>query len=111
MITYKHEPFTDFSKEENKQAFKAGLDLVESYLGKDYPLVIGGEKITTDEKSFRSTLPIKKKSSDGYRKLTANWPNRQWTVRLQPLNLGKSKTGNSGGCPLQSGCHYSQKKA
>src|SRR5690606_35174035 len=50
MITYKHEPFTDFSKEENKQAFKAGLDLVESYLGKDYPLVIGGEKITTDEK-------------------------------------------------------------
>lgn len=50
MITYKHEPFTDFSTEENKQAFKAGLDLVESYLGKDYPLVIGGEKITTDEK-------------------------------------------------------------
>ncbi|RST61591.1 L-glutamate gamma-semialdehyde dehydrogenase [Siminovitchia terrae] len=50
MITYKHEPFTDFSKEENKQAFKAGHDLVENYLGMEYPLVIGGKKITTDER-------------------------------------------------------------
>ncbi|VEF47126.1 1-pyrroline-5-carboxylate dehydrogenase [Bacillus freudenreichii] len=50
MIPYRHEPFTDFSKEGNKEAFKAGLDLVEGYLGKDYPLVIGGERITTHEK-------------------------------------------------------------
>lgn len=50
MIPYKHEPFTDFSKEENQKAFCDGLKLVESYLGQDYPLVIGGEKITTDDK-------------------------------------------------------------
>ncbi|MGE6257579.1 L-glutamate gamma-semialdehyde dehydrogenase [Heyndrickxia sporothermodurans] len=50
MIPYKHEPFTDFSKEENQKAFQEGLKLVESYLGQDYPLVIGGEKVTTDEK-------------------------------------------------------------
>lgn len=49
MITYKHEPFTDFSTEENKVVFKTGLELVESYLGKDYPLVIDGERITTEE--------------------------------------------------------------
>lgn len=47
---YKHEPFTDFSNEENKKAFEAGLALVESYLGQDYPLIIGGEKITTEDK-------------------------------------------------------------
>lgn len=50
MIPYRHELFTDFSKEENIKAFKAGLNLVEGYLGKDYPLVIGGERITTDKK-------------------------------------------------------------
>ncbi|MDQ0178447.1 L-glutamate gamma-semialdehyde dehydrogenase [Bacillus chungangensis] len=50
MIPYKHEPFTDFSKEANKKAFQEGLKLVDSYLGKDYPLVIGGERITTDDK-------------------------------------------------------------
>lgn len=47
---YKHEPFTDFAIEENRQAYLNGLKTVESYLGKDYPLVIGGEKITTEEK-------------------------------------------------------------
>lgn len=50
MIPYKHEPFTDFSKEENKKAFEAGLELVESYLGQDYPLIINGERMTTDDK-------------------------------------------------------------
>ncbi|MBO8176343.1 MAG: L-glutamate gamma-semialdehyde dehydrogenase [Bacillus sp. (in: Bacteria)] len=50
MIPYKHEPFTDFSKEENKRAFQEGLKLVESYLGQDYPLVIGGERVTTEDK-------------------------------------------------------------
>ncbi|MDV6378716.1 L-glutamate gamma-semialdehyde dehydrogenase [Sporosarcina sp. GW1-11] len=50
MITYKHEPFTDFSKEENIHAFEQALKLVEGYLGKDYPLTIDGERITTDEK-------------------------------------------------------------
>ncbi|RFU66870.1 L-glutamate gamma-semialdehyde dehydrogenase [Peribacillus saganii] len=47
---YRHEPFTDFSKEENKRAFEEALTLVTSQLGKDYPLVIGGAQITTKEK-------------------------------------------------------------
>lgn len=50
MIPYKHEPLTDFNHDENKKAFKEGLKVVESYLGQDYPLIIGGERITTDEK-------------------------------------------------------------
>lgn len=50
MIPYKHEPFTDFSKEESKRAFQAGLQLVESYLGRDYPLVIGRERLFTTDK-------------------------------------------------------------
>lgn len=47
---YKHEPFTDFTKKENEEAFLNGLKTVESYLGQDYDLVIGGERISTEEK-------------------------------------------------------------
>ncbi|MEM1502963.1 L-glutamate gamma-semialdehyde dehydrogenase [Domibacillus sp. 8LH] len=50
MIPYKHEPFTDFSKETNQAAYKKALDAVESSLGGHYPLIIGGERITTENK-------------------------------------------------------------
>ncbi|HYK72514.1 MAG TPA: L-glutamate gamma-semialdehyde dehydrogenase [Pseudoneobacillus sp.] len=47
---YKHEPFTNFADETNRNAYLKGLQSVESYLGQDYPLVIGGEYITTEDK-------------------------------------------------------------
>jgi len=48
--SYKHEPFTNFADEKNKLAFQDALAYVQSQLGKDYPVVIGGESITTEEK-------------------------------------------------------------
>ena len=53
---FRNEPFTDFSKEENSQAMRAALAKVESELGREYPLVIGGERITGDKK-FDSINP------------------------------------------------------
>lgn len=50
MRPYTHEPLTNFKDEQNRKAFKESLLYVESQLGKEYPLVIGGEKITTDKK-------------------------------------------------------------
>jgi 1-pyrroline-5-carboxylate dehydrogenase len=50
MIPYKHEAFTDFSKEENKRAIQDGYETVAGYMGQDFPLIIGGERITTEEK-------------------------------------------------------------
>jgi 1-pyrroline-5-carboxylate dehydrogenase len=42
MLTpYKHEPFTDFTVESNRQAFEVALRQVENELGKEYPLLIG----------------------------------------------------------------------
>ncbi|MBT2657495.1 L-glutamate gamma-semialdehyde dehydrogenase [Bacillus sp. ISL-18] len=61
---YKHEPFTDFSVEDNHQAYLQALKTVEGYLGQDYPLVIGGEKITTEEKII-SYNPANKKEVIG----------------------------------------------
>src|SRR5699024_3131365 len=50
VVPYKHEPFTDFDIPENRQEFEAALKQVESELGQEYPLIINGERVTTEAK-------------------------------------------------------------
>ncbi|MED4916384.1 L-glutamate gamma-semialdehyde dehydrogenase [Geobacillus thermodenitrificans] len=47
---YKHEPFTDFTVDANRQAFLAALEKVEAELGREYPLIIGSERVMTEDK-------------------------------------------------------------
>jgi len=47
---FRNEPFTDFSKEENAQAMRDAIQKVQAELGREYPLVIAGERITTEGK-------------------------------------------------------------
>lgn len=65
VVPYKHEPFTDFTVEENRQQMLEALKKVEADLGKEYPLVIGGERITTDDKIV-SVNPANRKEVIGY---------------------------------------------
>jgi 1-pyrroline-5-carboxylate dehydrogenase len=53
-----NQPFTDFSKEENRQAQMRALEQVKSELGRTYPLIIGGKKIM-GETTFASVNPSK----------------------------------------------------
>jgi len=56
---FRNEPFTDFGKEENARAMRDALAQVAAELGREYPLVIGGERIKTG-RTFDSTNPAKK---------------------------------------------------
>jgi len=56
---FRNEPFTDFSKPENKAAMLAALDKVRGELGREFPIVINGEKITLTSK-FESRSPSDK---------------------------------------------------
>ena len=47
---FKNEPLTDFSKPANLKAMEKALAKVKAMLGKEYPLVIGGEEIFIDDK-------------------------------------------------------------
>ncbi|MBI2618610.1 MAG: aldehyde dehydrogenase family protein, partial [Ignavibacteriales bacterium] len=47
---FRNEPLTDFSKPPNHKAMEQALAKVRSRFGKEYPLVIGGEEIQTNEK-------------------------------------------------------------
>ncbi|MHA6252587.1 L-glutamate gamma-semialdehyde dehydrogenase [Oceanobacillus sp. CAU 1775] len=50
VVPYKHEPFTDFTQEDNKKKILDAFKQIESDFGKEYPLVVGGERITTEDK-------------------------------------------------------------
>lgn len=68
---FKNEPFTDFSKKKNKQAFEKALEKVTARFKKEYPLTIGGEKFFTDKKLY-SYNPSKKDETVGvFQKATA----------------------------------------
>src|SRR5215213_583436 len=46
---FRNEPFTDFSNEENARAMRGALERVRSELGREYPLIIGGERVETGD--------------------------------------------------------------
>ncbi|HRE41170.1 MAG TPA: L-glutamate gamma-semialdehyde dehydrogenase [Ignavibacteria bacterium] len=47
---FKNEPFTDFSEKKNRKEFQKALEKVTARFKKEFPIVIGGEKIFCDEK-------------------------------------------------------------
>ena len=56
---FKNEPFTDYSKAENADAMRAAIEEVRGELGREYPLIINGEKISLETK-FESINPAEK---------------------------------------------------
>ncbi len=61
---FKNEPLTDFSKPAQRKAMEKALVKVRSEFPKEYPIVIGGEEIRTNEK-FISFNPSKPSQSVG----------------------------------------------
>ena len=53
---FKNEPLTDFSKPINRKKQQAAIDKVRAELGREYPIVIGGERIFSGQK-FNSLNP------------------------------------------------------
>lgn len=49
VYNYQTEPLTDFSNPVNVKQYETGLNTVRGYLGKTYPVIIGGKAITTNE--------------------------------------------------------------
>jgi len=56
---FRNEPFVDFSTDANRMAMQQALRAVAAQLGKEFSLIIGGQRVTTKEK-FRSFNPSQK---------------------------------------------------
>ena len=73
---FRNEPLTDFTKEENAAAMRAALEKVKGELGREYPLVIGGERIKAENK-FDSINPANRTQVVGkFQKATKELANR-----------------------------------
>jgi len=59
MDEFRNEPFTDFSNAENAAAMQKAIEKVRAELGREYAVVVNGEKIALDSK-FKSLNPAKK---------------------------------------------------
>ena len=46
---FANEPLAELSEPDQRRAFKAALARVENELGREYPLIIGGDRIATGE--------------------------------------------------------------
>jgi 1-pyrroline-5-carboxylate dehydrogenase len=55
---FQNEPFTDFSRPENRAAFESALKTVRAEIGREHPVVIGGERMILPEK-IRSVNPAR----------------------------------------------------
>jgi len=73
---FRNEPLTDFTKEDNAAAMRAAIEKVKSELGREYPLVIGGERIKIENK-FDSINPANRTQVVGkFQKATKELANR-----------------------------------
>jgi 1-pyrroline-5-carboxylate dehydrogenase len=90
MLTeFRNEPFTDFSVSGNQEAMKAALAKVKKQLGQTYPLVIGGEKILTDD-HIVSTNPGSPKQEIGrFSKANTQHAERAMKVALESFESWK----------------------
>jgi 1-pyrroline-5-carboxylate dehydrogenase len=53
---FRNEPYTDFSQPENRQIQQSAIENVRAQLGREYPLLIAGERIATGD-LLQSTNP------------------------------------------------------
>jgi 1-pyrroline-5-carboxylate dehydrogenase len=73
---FQNEPFTDFTKPENRKAMEEALRQVKAMLGREYPLVIAGEKMTTTDKTKSSNPSHPEEVIGVFQKATVEMANR-----------------------------------
>ncbi len=94
-----NEAFIDFTKAENRAAMEAALKKVAAVFGREYPMYIAGQKVTTTEK-MKSTNPSRPSQVMPWKRRTSillpgNAPPRR-NVRVIYSALRKSSgNGNS----------------
>jgi 1-pyrroline-5-carboxylate dehydrogenase len=87
---FRNEPLTDFSKEENARQMRGAIEKVKSELGREYPLVIGGKRLTTESK-FDSINPANRTQVVGrFQKATLELANRAVETAYEAFQTWKN---------------------
>ena len=87
-----NEAFIDFSKPENRKAMEAALEKVTAEFGREYPMYIAGQKVTTTEKT-KSTNPSRPSQVIGvFQKASAEQANHAVEAAHQYFGTWKRTT-------------------
>jgi len=87
---FHNEPLTDFTKEENAAAMRSAIEKVKSELGREYPLVIGGERIKTNS-TLESINPANRTQTVGrFHKATKELANRAVETAYETFQTWRS---------------------
>src|SRR5947207_14318866 len=87
-----NEAFIDFAKAENRAAMEAALKKVAAEFGREYPMYIGGQKVTTSEK-MQSTNPSRPSQVIGvFQKASAEQANQAVEAAHSYFDLWKRTT-------------------
>ncbi|WP_249869996.1 L-glutamate gamma-semialdehyde dehydrogenase [Oceanobacillus saliphilus] len=92
VLPFKHEPFTDFSDDRNRKEFEAALELVKGELGKEYPLVINGERIFTQDKLISVSPSDKNQVIGNVSKATKEHVDQAFEAALEAFKTWKKWT-------------------
>ncbi len=87
---FKNEPYTDFSKPANRKKQQEAIAKLRSLMGREYPIVIGGERIQTAEK-FSSLNPSNPREVIGvFQKGTSELAHRAMAVAVDRFEQWKT---------------------
>jgi 1-pyrroline-5-carboxylate dehydrogenase len=91
---FKNEPYVDFSKSSNRKNQEEAIAMVRSECSKEYPIVIGGERIYADQK-FNSYNPSKPSEVVGvFQKGDAAIANKAMDVAVATFEKWKNVPAN-----------------
>jgi 1-pyrroline-5-carboxylate dehydrogenase len=80
---FRNEPYTDFTQPENRARMQAALEKVRGQLGREYQLLIAGERVSTNEK-LKSVNPARPAEIVGlHQKATPELANRALEAAYQ----------------------------
>jgi 1-pyrroline-5-carboxylate dehydrogenase len=100
LMPYQVEPYEDFTVPANREKMEAALKKVESELGREYPLVIGGKEVKTKDKivSFnpsdkdqvvgvvsKANKDLAERAMEAALIAFETWKKTPWTVRARYL--------------------------
>ena len=100
LLPFQNESYEDFGIQANREKMEAALKKVESELGREYPLVIGGKEVTTKDKIVsinpsdkeqvvgvvsKANKDLAEKAMQAALGAFETWKKTPWTVRARYL--------------------------
>src|SRR6184192_3965526 len=92
---FTNELFIDFSRPENRSHMEDALKKVKAEFGREYPMWLNGQKVTTTEKRTSTNPYARRKSLAFFKTPRRRWPGRRSKTLTNTLRHGRESPPRS----------------